>query len=299
MRLLNGHALRVFDIAFAPDGRSLASNSLDGTVRVWDVTTGAGTVLVQIAERNQFQTRRDVPDGFDRLAFTGGGQHLICRSAAAGIEIWDIGARYRCAALVGRGFAEYGSELAATGDLVAANVWSAEPFGTGLHLWDLATQSGQVLYHTSDGGAFSGLAFDPAGRFLATNAGVFDVSTGACVLEGLLWGDVLRWSPSGELIAGGVQYEGVQVIEADTGTPVVSISLADKELPRFQFSARGDYLATVENETVQVWDTAGWVKQREFAWKVGRLTCLSFSPDGHLAAAGTTRGQILLWDWDL
>jgi WD40 repeat protein len=38
-RVLRGHADRVNQIAFAPDGKSVATASDDGTVRVWNATT--------------------------------------------------------------------------------------------------------------------------------------------------------------------------------------------------------------------------------------------------------------------
>jgi WD40 repeat protein len=37
---LNVHPEAVFSVAFSPDGKTLASGSGDGTIKLWDVATG-------------------------------------------------------------------------------------------------------------------------------------------------------------------------------------------------------------------------------------------------------------------
>ncbi|HEX7184707.1 MAG TPA: hypothetical protein VF756_22975 [Thermoanaerobaculia bacterium] len=37
---MSGHQSSVFSVAFSPEGKTLASGSSDGTIRLWDVATG-------------------------------------------------------------------------------------------------------------------------------------------------------------------------------------------------------------------------------------------------------------------
>ena len=40
IRPYSGHAARVNSVAYAPDGATLASGGRDGSVRIWDASTG-------------------------------------------------------------------------------------------------------------------------------------------------------------------------------------------------------------------------------------------------------------------
>lgn len=47
-----------------------------------------------------------------------------------------------------------------------------------------------------------------------------------------------------------------------------------------------------------IWDTATWEPARQFAWDIGRLRSVAFSPDGTLCAAGSDTGRVVVWDFD-
>ena len=50
--------------------------------------------------------------------------------------------------------------------------------------------------------------------------------------------------------------------------------------------------------TVRLWDAATRKALRVFDWGIGPLSCLGFSPDGMLGAAGAADGTIVVWDVD-
>ena len=49
--ILRGHTEGVTCVAFAPDGKALASNAFDGTIRVWDSGTGGTKAALPTEER--------------------------------------------------------------------------------------------------------------------------------------------------------------------------------------------------------------------------------------------------------
>jgi hypothetical protein len=76
--LLLGHEKMVWSVAFSPDGQSLASGSLDNTIRLWDLRhpTAAPTVL------------RGHENGVWSVAFSPDGQSLASGSGDQTIRIW-------------------------------------------------------------------------------------------------------------------------------------------------------------------------------------------------------------------
>jgi WD domain, G-beta repeat len=65
------------------------------------------------------------------------------------------------------------------------------------------------------------------------------------------------------------------------------------------FHPSGRLLAATNNDkTVKVIDTATWRLTRTYAWDIGRMRSVAFSPDGLLAAAGSDTGKVVIWDVD-
>src|SRR5262249_39070785 len=76
---LRGHTDYVFNVAFSPDGKTLASSSQDGTAKVWDATTG----------RLIHDLRGHSPDICWRVAYSPDGTMLASGGRDQTVKIWD------------------------------------------------------------------------------------------------------------------------------------------------------------------------------------------------------------------
>ena len=74
----NGHTDRVTSVAWSPDGRRIASGSLDKTVQVWDVVTGS-----------QAYTHHDHSKGVTAVAWSPDGKHIASGSFDKTVQVWN------------------------------------------------------------------------------------------------------------------------------------------------------------------------------------------------------------------
>lgn len=83
------HSSWVFDARFAPDGRTIASASRDGTVRFWDVATGQHLRHVVAAEPFRLDGREQLP-AVRRLVFVGDGSRVVSMADGDQNRIIDV-----------------------------------------------------------------------------------------------------------------------------------------------------------------------------------------------------------------
>jgi WD40 repeat protein len=150
------HPNSVTSLAFSPDGKILASGSLNGTVRLWDSPSG--------------HPRGVLPQGHtaavESVAFSPDSALIATGSADRTIRLWDVAVGQPLGgALIGHTgvvrstvFSPDGSVLASGGDDGAIRLWSVA----------YRQQVGPPL--TAQGGAITSLAFNSDGTTLAAGS---------------------------------------------------------------------------------------------------------------------------------
>jgi len=321
---LKGHEDLIWQVAWAPDGKTLATlANVKGEVKLWDV-----------AERKEVRTlTSDLGDSYG-LAFTPDGKTLVVghyrndpkTGPTGGIALWDVATGQRRGLLQQtppRGVLRLA--LAPDGKRIAAvENWKEGEKGAYKHcvsLWDL--DSGKVQASLPDETA-SALAFSPDSKVLARSAQVIKDNQVAAaevrrrdlaneqdlpllpntVSKNLL--SCLAFSRDGRTVAGG-EYQGqiilwgtasakVQTaIQAGDGRRITSLAFAPDG--RTLAAAVGDHQSRDhEPGLIVVWDTATGQRRLTLTGHTNAVLTVAFSPDGRTLASGSSDCTVRLWD---
>ncbi|MBQ1122896.1 helix-turn-helix domain-containing protein [Streptomyces sp. B15] len=276
---LPGHGGVGSSVAYAPDGRTLASGGHDGKVRLWDTAARSGAAGgPRDMGRPLGEPLRLGTGTVGAVAFAPSDSDLLVATGEGGaIRFWNVRDRERPRA-VGRKLVSHGEEnivsvafapdgrtLATTGDDGTVRLWDLSDPAHAAPLGEPAEADG------SKKGSARAVAFAPDGDTLVT-AG-FD-------------GTVRNWWFS--------QDDGIEPL----GKPLREHTASVWTLA---FSPDGDTLATAGfDDTVRLWDVSSPARPEPLGEPLdaheGGAFAVAFSPDGRRLATGGGDDTVRLWD---
>src|SRR6266487_3755777 len=254
-----GHRDIVGSVAWPPDGKYIASGSGDGTVQIWDATTGNLRLTCKGHLRTWFSQAWSGNEVVYSLAWSPDGKHIASGGDKKTIQVWD--------ATTGN------LRLTYKGHRRAVNAVAWSPDGNSItsgssdktvQVWNVPTGNLRLIYkgHSS---RVNTIAWSPDGQFIASGGGdgmgkeqamhLWDAVTGNLKLT--YWGharviNAIAWSPDGQLIASGGEY-GVDLWDAVTGNLKLTY-WGHARVKAIAWSPDGQLIASGSNDTtVHVW----------------------------------------------
>ena len=289
------HGTLVRALAFSPHGEILASGGRDGTVRLWNTSTGHEWKRLQMND-----------DDLHALAFSRDGKLLAAGSYYA-LQVWDASTFEKLWEVKKPKLQVSGSlRFSPDGRMISAATWSWK-----VRIWDART--GKLIHELAGHRkAVDGVAFSPDGNLIASSGKdltvrVWDTVTGAQALKLDIPNKYstsrtgISFSPDGAIL-----------------TVVCGVTINQWDLPegrhRFEidiYNERGDrgwdyYVALSRDGR---WLASGSKDRRVRIWELGtgkellafpghdrKVTAIALSSDARILATGSWDRSIRLWD---
>lgn len=331
-RRLNHPRGEVTSLAFAPDGKTLATNTAgERCICLWDLQTGREHPASAAGHHSSVAFLRFAPDG--RSLFSAGFEAVeLCRwNTQSGERIWHLHRESRPFArqidlspdgkilaaampsnsilLVDGASGEKVGRLTAGDDFVQGLAFSpdgkvlvASSADQVLHFWDVASRRLQPSLKVEVFAPY--LCFSPDGKILATAAAagpieLRDPANGRSRLrlEGQN-GSIcsLKFSPDGHWLAAGTERGSVEVWAAKSGKKVHRLNGHPGFVFSLAFSPDSRTLAAGSWMELRLWEIATGGERLRFTDLEGDVFSLAYSPKNRVLASSLGDGSILLWD---
>jgi WD40 repeat protein len=327
---LKGHTSEVTSSSFSPNGKMIASGSVDGRVEIWSIegrrlhnlkghsngvssvsfspdgktiasASWDGTVKLWSIEGTQLYSVKGHSHGVSSVSFSPDGKTIASASWDGTVKLWSIEGRPLhtlkgdSEGVDGDSEALYSVNFSPDGKTIASISWNT------VKLWSI---EGRLL-HTLKGnsGYVNSVSFSPNGKTIASAR--WDGTVKLWSIEGRLLHTLkghtsgvtsVSFSPDGKTIAsGGIAPDSTVKLWSIEGRLLHTLKGHSRQVSSLSFSPDGKTIASASwDGTVKLWSIEG-TQLYSVKGHSGYVTSVSFSPDGKTIASASGDKTVKLW----
>lgn len=287
--VLCGHADRVLDLCFHPDGKELATASRDGCLRQWELPSG------RLKREHKYAAPARA------AVYSHSGELLVAENVENPIRIWRRDSGQLQTLLTGHHRGTFLTTLSPDSAYLAA---ASEDYG----LWVWAVSTGQQVCelrgHTD---RIRSVAFSPDSRLLVTTsddqtARIWDVAQGRSLHAPLVHpaaASKALFSPDCRLVATIGMDMTARVWRVKTGALLSVLHGHSGPLNNLRFSVDGNLLLTTSHDhTARLWQVGSARAVAELRGHHNSVVDAAFSPDGRHLITGSWDATARIWEAD-
>jgi WD40 repeat protein len=278
------HPSQVWSVSYSPDGKTLASGSADGTVKLWDVGTG-----------KELKTLKGHQGAVISVSYSPDGKTLASASYDT-VKLWDVVTGKELKTLNqywvnSVSFSPDGKTLASGSRDKTVKLWDV---GTGKELKTLNGHQDVVI----------SVSYSPDGKTLASGSvdktvKLWDVGTGKELktLNDQSQVYAVSFSPDGKTLASAGFDKMVKLWDLGTGKELNTLKGHQSDVRSVSFSPDGKTLASASaDRTMKLWDVGTGKELNTLKGHQDSVNSVSFSPDGKTLASASLDKAVRIWE---
>ncbi len=287
LKSLEGHNSSVNSVAFSPDGKLLASASVDKTIKLWNVETG-----------EQVKSLEGNADSVLSVAFSPNGKMLASGGKENIVKLWNVETKQQIKSLEGHTSAVNAVAISPDNRILASGGKDKT-----IKLWNLVT-SQQIKSLEGHMYPISSIEFSPDGKTLASGSNdktikLWNVETGEQIKSLEVDSSVvnsIRFSPDGKMIASGNEDGIIKLWNVETSQQIKYFDGKAGSVRSITFSHDGKILASGNNYEIKLWNVKTGELIKSLNDHSGWVNSVAFSPDGKTLASASVDKTIKLWN---
>lgn len=275
-----GHGDAIRSVVFSPDGRFLATASIDKTVKIWTADTG-----------QEIRTLSGHADWVNAAVFSPDGKFIASASRDKTVKLWNVETGQLLKTFAGH--VDWVTSVAFSPD---GKIIASASRDKTIKLWNVANGE-EIKTLTGHSEPVWQVCFSPDGKTIASasedkTARLWSVATGrelktfAGHAEGLF---TVAFSPDGKTLATGSHDKTVKLWNAATGRELKTLSGHTETVTSVAFSPDGVTLAGgALDKNIILWNVqSGQTAKTLPGAEYSMILSVAFSPDGKTIVAGT------------